>query len=89
MSKLLVPLKFLVNRVFILAYAIDQAGSAILFLKLDHTISGEIGYAKLQGKRWGKIWAPIINGLFLWQEDHCYWSIEWDEVNKPQFQIWK
>ena len=88
MNKLTTPLKFIVNRLFILAYALDQAGSAILFLKPDHTISGEIGYAKFKGKWWGKLLAPVINGLFFWQEDHCYWSIEWDEADKPPFRIW-
>ena len=89
MNSLLTVLKFIINRLFILAYALDQLGAAVLFLKPDHTISGEIGYAKFKGKRWGKLLAPIVNSLFFWQEDHCYRSIEWDEADKPQFKIWR
>lgn len=82
-------LKSIVNRLFITVYCLDQFFSGFIFLKPDHTVSGEVGYARFKGKRWGKIVAPLINGLFFWQEDHCYWSIEWDEAEKPKFQIWK
>ncbi len=34
----------------------------------------------------------IANRLFidtLFGVGHCQESIEWDEINKPQFKIWK
>lgn len=47
----------------------------------DHTISGLVGYrAYTTGKkRW--LWAEkCINTLFFFDENHCFNSIEWDEV---------
>ena len=47
----------------------------------DMTISGKVGYKSLttNKKRW-EIAEKIINTLFFFQPNHCYESIEWDEV---------
>ena len=47
----------------------------------DHTISGRVGYKALTTKkrRW-LIAQKIINTLFFFEENHCYRSIEWDEI---------
>lgn len=84
----LMLLKAVINRLFILAYGMDQLLSGVLFLKPDHTVSGEAGYAKHCGKRWGKLVAPLIDAVVFWQKDHCYQSIEWDEARKPPQRIW-
>ena len=67
--------------------ALDQLICGVIWLRPDHTISGEVGYAAYHGKRWGRIAERFIDALF--GKGHCFNSIEWDEVNKPQFKIWK
>ena len=52
---------------------------------LDHTIYGEVSYAAYHGKRWGRIAERFIDALF--GKGHCFNSIEWDEVNKPQCKL--
>ena len=84
----LIP-KVIINRLFIILYCLDQFFSGLIFLKPDHTVSGEVGYAAYQGKSWGLFFEAIIDTIFFWQYKHCYHSIEWDEINKPQFKIWK
>ena len=81
-------LKAIINRLFIIAYGLDQLLAGIILLKPDHTISGEAGYAKHCGKRWGRIVAPVIDAIVFWQPDHCHKSIEWDEARKPPQRIW-
>ena len=49
--------------------------------------AGEVGLWAYHGKRWGRIAERFIDALF--GKGHCFNSIEWDEVNKPQFKIWK
>jgi hypothetical protein len=47
----------------------------------DHTISGRVGYKahKTKKRRW-LLAEKIINTLFFFDNNHCYNSIEWDEV---------
>ena len=80
-------LKQIVNRSFILLLAIDQLICGVIWLRPDHTISGEVGYAAYQGKRWGLVAARAIDAIF--GKGHCQRSIEWDEVRKPPYQIWQ
>ena len=62
--------------------AVDQLFNVILLNgSPDHTISGRVGWKAHTTK--GKVWVLLekgINTLFWFQEDHCYNSIEWDEV---------
>ena len=53
----------------------------------DHTISGEVGYAAMQGKRWGLMAEKYIDHLFY--KGHCRESIEWDEILKPPYRHWE
>ena len=47
----------------------------------DHTISGRVGYKALTTKKYRWLLAEkFINALFFFDENHCYNSIEWDEV---------
>ena len=80
-------MKSIANRLFIILLALDQLIFGVIRLRPDHTISGEVGYAAYHGKRWGRIAERFIDALF--GKGHCFNSIEWDEVNKPQFKIWK
>ena len=80
-------IKAIANRLFVILLALDQLICGVIWLRPDHTISGEVGYAAYHGKRWGCIAERFIDALF--GKGHCFNSIEWDEVNKPQFKIWK
>ena len=80
-------LKSIANRLFIILLALDQLICGVVWLRPDHTISGEVGYAAYLGKRWALITQKVIDTFF--GVGHCQKSIEWDEINKPQFKIWK
>lgn len=81
-------LKLVVNRAYCAVLSIDQLGSAVIFGRPDHTVSGEVGYAALNGKRWGLVAEKVIDGMPWFGEGHCRNSIEWDEVTQPPFSLW-
>ena len=80
-------LKSIANRLFIILLALDQLICGVVWLRSDHTISGEVGYAAYLGKSWVLVAQKVIDTFF--GVGHCQESIEWDEINKPQFKIWK
>ena len=80
-------LKSIANRLFIILLALDQLVCGVIWLRPDHTISGEVGYAALNSKAWGVIAEKVIDKFF--GSGHFFESIEWDEINKPQFKIWE
>ena len=80
-------LKLFVNRAYCAVLSLDQLGSAVIFGRPDHTVSGEVGYAAYIGKRWALVTQKVIDTFF--GAGHCQEYIEWDEINKPQFKIWK
>ena len=82
-------MKSIANRLFVILLALDQLVCGVIWLRPDHTISGEIGYAAYQRKYWGLFFEAIIDTLFFWQKRHCYNSIEWDEARKEPEKIWK
>ncbi len=45
-------LKLFVNRAYCAVLSLDQLGSAVIFGRPDHTVSGEVGYAATLNKRW-------------------------------------
>jgi len=62
--------------------SIDQLFNVLLFNgDEDHTISGMVGYKAFTTKkrRW-LIAESIINTIFWLDKNHCYNSIEWDEI---------
>ena len=69
-----------------LLLAIDQFFNVLLLNgNEDHTISGRVGYKanKTKKKRW--LFAEkVINTLFWFDKNHCYNSIEWDEVSQEK-----
>ena len=79
-------LKAIANRLFIILLSLDQLVCGVIWLRPDHTISGEVGYAAYRGKKWGYRAERVIDALF--GKGHCQRSIEWDEVTKPPFNIW-
>ena len=79
--------KQIANRLFIILLALDQLICGVIWLRPDHTISGEVGFAALQRKRWALITERVIDYFFY--DGHCFDSIEWDEINKPPFQFFK
>lgn len=67
---------------FRIMIAIDQLGNVLLLNgSEDQTISGHVGYKAYitHRKRW-LILQYIINKMFWFDVEHCYKSIEWDEV---------
>lgn len=77
-------MKKLGKYLFNILIALDQLGN-VLFLNgsPDHTISGRVGYKSFTtGKWYWKTAEKVINTLFWFDKDHCYNSIEWDEVGK-------
>jgi|TARA_B110000902_G_scaffold163392_1_gene186896 hypothetical protein len=71
---------------FRILIAIDQLGNTI-FLggEPDHTISGRVGHRAFMTKRWYWLYLEaVIDFIFFWQPNHCYRSIEWDEVKKDK-----
>jgi hypothetical protein len=82
-------LKAIANRLFIILLALDQLICGVIWLRPDHTISGEVGYAALNGKRWGLVVERCIDAMPWFGRGHCRNSIEWDEVNQPPFSLWR
>jgi len=80
-------LKLIVNRAYCAVLSLDQLGSAILFGKPDHTVSGETGHAAHIGKPWGLRWEKRIDAVF--GSGHCRNAIEWDRATRPPTTIWK
>ncbi len=70
------------SRLFRALLAIDNFFNVLLLNgSEDHTISGHVGYMSLTtNKRRWRILERIINAIFWFDKNHCYKSIEWDEV---------
>ena len=67
---------------FRLLLAIDQLFNVLILNgSEDHTISGHVGYKAIYCGNWYWLVAEkIINAIFFFDKDHCFTSIEWDEV---------
>ena len=80
-------LKSIANRLFIILLALDQLGSAVIFGRPDHTVSGEVGYAATLNKSWALRAERGLDKVF--GEKHCYNAIEWDRAGNPPVKIWQ
>ena len=80
-------LKAIANRLFVILLALDQLICGVIWLRPDHTISGEVGYAATLNKKWALRAEKLLDKVF--GEKHCYNSIEWDRAGKPAVKIWK
>ena len=54
--------------------AIDQLLNALLAGACDETLSSRAYRADRDGKVFGRIFRPVIDTLFFWQDRHCYLS---------------
>ena len=54
--------------------ALDQLLNALLFGYADETLSSRAYRADRDGKVFGRIFRPVIDTLFFWQDRHCYQS---------------
>ena len=80
-------LKSIANRLFIILLALDQLICGVVWLRPDHTISGEVGYAATLNKTWALRAEKVLDKVF--GEKHCYNAIEWDRAGKPPVKIWE
>ncbi len=65
-----------------LLIALDQLFNVLILNgSEDHTISGRVGYKAhfTKKKRWLFL-QKAIDAVFFFDKNHCYNSIEWDEV---------
>lgn len=68
---------------------LDQLANTLLDGNEDETISSRVGRNALAGKKWALIAQSAINALFKFltgKPDHCYRSIEWDELTSSDTQ---
>ena len=72
---------------FRIAIAIDQLGNTLLGGRPDETISGNVGYNAMQGKRWA-LWAEKVINFIMRSPTHCRDSIEYDERKQPLRDAW-
>lgn len=64
--------------------AIDQLLNAILFGFADETLSSRAYRADRDEKLFGRLFRPVIDTLFFWQDRHCYQSYL-AEVQRRQY----
>jgi hypothetical protein len=64
--------------------ALDQLVNTLLGGYADETLSARAWRTEHDGKFFGKIFRPIIDIIFFWDENHCYESYI-SEVAKRQF----
>ena len=55
-----------------LLIALDQLANAILAGSPDETLSSRAYRADRDGKVFGKVFRPLIDMMFFWQDRHCY-----------------
>jgi hypothetical protein len=56
--------------------SIDQLFNWLLLGKPDETLSSRAYRAECKGKVFGKIFRPLIDKIFWFQENHCYKAYE-------------
>lgn len=65
--------------------AFDQLVNALLLGYADETLSARAFRAHRDGKVFGKIFMPLIDALFFWQNTgpykHCEWAYEAEKRN--------
>lgn len=66
-----------------LAISVDQLLNAALGGDPDETLSARAYRADRKNKVFGKVFRPLIDTLFFWQNRHCYYA--WlSEVDRKQ-----
>ena len=64
--------------------AVDQCGTALVGGFPDESLSSYAWRMERQGKFAGKLFRPLIDSLFFWQENHCELSMN-EERMRYQF----
>ena len=54
-----------------LLIAVDQLANTVLGGSADETLSARAWRAEQKGRIFGRIFRPVIDGLFFWDADHC------------------
>lgn len=67
-----------------LGIALDQLLNAILLGAPDETLSSRAYRADRANKVFGRIFRPLIDTLFFWQDKHCH-SAYMAEVHRRQY----
>lgn len=55
-----------------LGLALDQLANVLLFGSPDETLSSRAYRADRDNKWFGRIFRPLIDLLFFWQDQHCH-----------------
>ena len=63
--------------------AVDQLFNTLTGGYADESLSSRIWRLETKGKLSGRMFRPLIDGLFFWQKDHCYKSFM-SEVERRQ-----
>ena len=64
--------------------ALDQLLNALLFGYADETLSSRAYRADRDSKVFGRLFRPLIDTLFFWQDNHCHRAYL-EEVNRRQY----
>ena len=59
---------------FQMLLGVDQLINALFGGMADETLSSRVYRAENKNKKYGKFFRPIIDGIFFWQDDHCFHS---------------
>lgn len=79
---LAIPLKFMRHYIQQVWESVDQTINAVGLGNMDHTISGRVGRAAVEGNPVGLAMEKVINTLLWFDPDHCRQAIEHDEPKK-------
>ena len=66
------------------AIAVDQMANALLAGSPDESLSSRCYRADRDNKWFGRIFRPVIDTIFFWQDRHCYQSYL-AEVQRRQY----
>ena len=66
-----------------IALAVDQLINAILKGSPDETLSSRAYRADRDGKIFGKVFRPLIDGILFFDPQHCYGAYQ-NELNRRQ-----
>lgn len=79
----------LIHYLYSVFVALDQLANALLLGHADETLSARAWRVERDGKVFGKVSRPLIDGVFLlitlgWDRQHCRAAYE-SEVSRKQF----
>jgi hypothetical protein len=80
-----------VNVFLCLIGAICTLDASMLDQSWNTTLSARAWQMDSEGKPWGRLWRPVIDGIFFWQVQHCFVQFSrerlaggvWASLNQP------